>query len=252
MKDLDSLKKAFQNILCQLKLSSLPVAVKFIKQENEIPEGSLRPFKDRGQHYAQCQAFALSRFQCLTVAMLKEDHWCWGPLLGYGLVDHRPALTVPATARQAEILPRLELGEYIGLVCAPVSSAGFLSDIVLIYSNTAQLRQMLMALKYMGEDLVTSQFDAIDSCIYSTVPTLLTGKIRITLPDPGESHRAGAGDDEIILSLPVEKIAPLAEGLERTSAFSPPANLTKNISMVPDFPRPEFYDHLFKVWGLSR
>ena len=121
----------------------------------------------------------------------------------------------------------------------------------MVYSNTAQLRVMLMALKFGGHDLVESLFDPIDSCVYSVVPTFLQRRIRITLPDPGESERAAARDDEIILSLPVEKIQVLVEGLARSKSFSPPANLTRDLTMIPDFPRPEFYKNLFKLWGLE-
>src|SRR3989304_258237 len=70
-----------------LILRTSPIAVKMLEKETDIPEGAVRPKKDRGAHYAQCQAFAMSRRQKLTVAMLKEDNWCFAPLIAYGLVD---------------------------------------------------------------------------------------------------------------------------------------------------------------------
>ena len=61
-----------------LRLQTSPIAVKMLKRESDIPEGALRPKKDKGKHYAQCQAFSLSRRDKITVAMLKEDNWCPG------------------------------------------------------------------------------------------------------------------------------------------------------------------------------
>ena len=70
-----------------LALKTSPLAIKMLKTEDEIPEDALRPKKDRGYHFAQCQAFSVSRYQDRTVAMLKEDNWCWGSLFAYGLID---------------------------------------------------------------------------------------------------------------------------------------------------------------------
>ena len=68
-----------------------PLAVKMLAKEEEIPEDAVRPRRDRGFHLSQCQAFAMSRRQRITVAMLKEDNWCWAPLIGFGLVDPQAA-----------------------------------------------------------------------------------------------------------------------------------------------------------------
>ena len=60
-----------------LRLDSFAIAVKMIQREEEIPAEAVRPKRDRHQHLAQCQAFSLSRRDGETVAMLKEDHWCY-------------------------------------------------------------------------------------------------------------------------------------------------------------------------------
>jgi uncharacterized protein (DUF169 family) len=36
-----------------LRLQTSPIAVKMLKAEADIPDGALRPRKDRGEHYAQ-------------------------------------------------------------------------------------------------------------------------------------------------------------------------------------------------------
>jgi uncharacterized protein (DUF169 family) len=233
-----------------LLLKTSPLAIKMLQKEADIPAEAIRPKRDRGQHLAQCQAFALSRRQGLTVAMLKEDNWCWGPLIAYGLIDPAISENYPAINNQVKILPCFEQGKYIGIVSAPLKKAGFKPDVVLIYSNTAQVRNILMVVKDHEKALVSSIFDPIDSCIYSVVPVMLTGQYRITLPDPGEFQRALAGEDEIIFSVPGEKIQDLAFGLGEFDrlgrGYSRP-----NLEMRPDFPQPEFYRQLFKACGLD-
>jgi uncharacterized protein (DUF169 family) len=178
--------------------------------------------------------------------MLKEDHWCWAPLMGYGLVEnpHDPFVNEHTS------FPCLEYGKYIGIVSAPLKTANFEPDLILIYSNTAQLRSMLSVVKQQEKSMIASEFDPLDSCVFSVVPVLLNGKYRITLPDPGDYERAMAGEDEIILSVPKIKIEGLVLGLRRLEDRKA-GYLHHNMEMRPDFPRPEFYKRLFRQWGLD-
>lgn len=230
-----------------LLLKTSPIAVKMLEKESDIPDGAIRPKRDRGYHLAQCQAFAMTRRQGMTIAMLKEDHWCWAPLLAYGLVEdpHHPIVDALTS------LPRFKLGKYIGMVTAPLKSANFEPDMVLIYSNTAQLREMIGVPKFMEKTTVKSEFDPIDSCVYSVVPVIMNGQYRITLPDPGEYSRAFSGDDEIIFSVPKEKLPGLVEGVKRSAEMKKNADDWSHLLLRPDFPRPDFYKELFKKWGLD-
>jgi uncharacterized protein (DUF169 family) len=243
-----------------LLLRTAPIAVKMLGKEADIPKEAVRPKRDRGYHLAQCQAFALTRRQGETIAMLKEDNWCWAPLIGYGLVEPFDEKTISpmfyivenmkAAKKVAKSFPRFEHGKYIGILTAPLKTASFKPDMVLIYSNTAQLRSLLLAIKYKEGKLVQSEFDPIDSCVYSVVPVIKNGDYRITLPDPGEYERAMTGEDEIILSVPAAKLEELVTGLrffeERKMGYS-----RLNRQMTPDFPQPPFYKELFKMWGLD-
>lgn len=228
-----------------LLLRTSPIAVKMLEKEEDIPEGAVRPKRDRGYYLAQCQAFAMSRRQKATVAMLKEDNWCFAPLIAYGLVDKPddPSLE-PFTS-----FPRMEKDRYIGIVSAPLRTADFEPDLVAIYSNTHQLRSMLLAMKYTERDLLHYHFFP-PVCSYTVVPVMSDGQYTVALPDPGDYERALAGEDEIILSVPRDKmeefISDLKEFEDKRFGY---AHAT--LEMRPDFPRPDFYKRLFKMWGLD-
>jgi uncharacterized protein (DUF169 family) len=230
-----------------LKLKTSPIAVKMLKQEKDIPQGAIRPKRDRGYHLAQCQVFTMSRRQGMTIAMLKEDNWCWAPLLAYGLVEDPQDSFVNAHTS----FPRFEYGKYIGIVTAPLRSANFEPDMAMIYSNTGQLREMISVAKNLEKSTIKSEFDPIDSCAYAIVPVVTQRQYRITLPDPGERARAFAEDDEIIFSVPAEKLAGLAEGVKRSIAMQKNPDDWSHLLLRPDFPRPSFYTDLFRKWGLD-
>jgi len=219
-----------------------------LEKEEDIPEGAIRPKRDRGIHIAQCQAFAMSRRDRLSIAMLKEDNWCFAPLIAYGLVEKPDDPTI--VSEHLVSFPRLEKGKYIGIVSAPLKTANFEPDLVLIYSNTAQLRTMLMPSHWMGKEAVVNCHFYPPSCAYTVVPVLTDGQFVTALPDPGDYERALAGADEIILSVPKRKIIPLTAGLrgldERKQGYT-----SSNYMMQANFPRPEFYKKLFKNWGLD-
>lgn len=250
MTKIEDFNRCGEDLERMLLLKTSPLAVKMLEKEADIPAGAFRPKKDRGYHLAQCQAIALSRRERKAVAMLKEDSWCWAPLIAYGMVDKRGTEDLILPKGQADLMPCFEFGKYIGIVTAPLKSADFEPDVVLVYSNTAQLRNILMAVKNIDGTLVSSQFDPIDSCVYSIVPVMKDGQYRITLPDPGEYERAMAGEDEIIFSIPVDRLERLVEELrksdERNRGYS-----NMYLDMRPDFPQPEFYKKLFEVWGLD-
>jgi uncharacterized protein (DUF169 family) len=226
-------------------LRTSPIAVKMLEKETDIPEGAIRPKRDRGQHIAQCQAFALSRRQRETIAMLKEDNWCFAPLIAYGLVDKPDDPRIEPFTN----FVRFERDKYIGIVSAPLRTANFEPDVVLIYSNTAQMRNLLMPLSFEHKDDV-EYFFFPPACAYQIVPVMSENKYMVTLPDPGDYTRALAGEDEIILSVPKDRMEELMNGLNQFQGgeFS---YISASMFMLPDFPRPEFYQQLFKKWGLD-
>ena len=92
MTALDEFHQYGEDLEKQLILRTSPFAIKMLEKEADIPKEAFRPKKDKGCHLAQCQAFALSRREGKTVAMLKEDHWCPTALMAYGHVPQPESL----------------------------------------------------------------------------------------------------------------------------------------------------------------
>ena len=228
-------------------LRTSPLAVKMLTSESEIPENAYRPKRDDGIHYAQCQAFALSRRDMKTVAMLKEDNWCPAPITAYGL-DERPERPdmVPG---QAFGYYCFEPGKYIGILTAPLKDATFEPDLVLAYPTTNQLRNMLMALDPEDTENLNSRFFA-PSCAFAVVNPIQTQQYWVVLPDPGETARAVADDGEMMFSIPAAKmegyIKRVREMQERFKNFKMDGKL-----MQHDFAQPPHYVEAFKMWGMD-
>lgn len=228
-----------------MRLHTSPIAVKMLEKEADIPEGAVRPWKDRKQHIAQCQAFALTRRQRETIAMLEEDNWCFAPIIAYGYEDKPDDPELQLFLK----FPTFPRDKYIGIVSAPLATANFEPDVVVIYANTTQLRNMLMPLSFQPKDDIDYHFFP-PACAYQVIPVMESGRNVITLPDPGDYMRALAGEDEIVLSVPANKMEELITGLRRMRENEYSFERT-GMYMLHDFPQPPFYQMLFQRWGLS-
>lgn len=244
MTDINICKRYGEDLETHLRLQTSPIAVKMIKNESDIPENALRPKKDEGKHYAQCQAFSLSRRDRLTVVMLKEDNWCPGPVIAYGLV---PPVDPPSTdsVRQYE---GFKHGKYMGIITAPLSNTPFVPDLVIIYCDTNQLRSILLSLKEEEKPLVKSNFFPF-SCAWSVTSPIIHNEYWINLPDPGEYVRALTQAGEMIFSIPAPKLDEFMTGLGAFFKESMFAN--EQMMMQSDFPQPDIYREIFKKWNMK-
>ena len=257
-------QESSKNLVECLGLRNEPIAFKICHDESEIPADAYRPYRDDGIHYAFCQAMTIVKEQGKKIALGKEDHWCWKPLIGFGHVKvekgsdayniclhNNGIMDLKKSAENFDTFPVLPYGSCAAVVMCPVSKMDFTPDLVLVYCDkNTQIRWLFGGIKRLTGRRVISEFDYIDSCIWSTVPAYLANDYRVTFPDPGETERALCPEDEVILSIPGKDFNDVSYHvcLKAKQKASRP---TKNIAMVPDFPRPEFYNKLFEIWGLQ-
>jgi uncharacterized protein (DUF169 family) len=228
-----------------LHLTTSPIAVKMLEREADIPEGAIRPKKDRGYHLAQCQAFAMSRRENAIVAMLKEDNWCPGPVTSYGLMERSDS----PESRKSNTGDRFPYGKYIGILTAPLKTATFEPEVVIMYSDTNQLRNLLLAMKEEERPEVRGYFFPF-SCAHSVVTPVLNGHYAVVLPDPGEYARALTLAGEMMFSIPRDRLRGLVADLKEYQANNPRL-LLENQIMRPDFPQPDLYKKIFAAWGMD-
>jgi uncharacterized protein (DUF169 family) len=244
-----------------LLLRTSPIAVKLIEREEDIPAKAIRPKRDLGHHLALCQGFAMSRRNKATVAMLKEDHWCYLPVIAFGLAEPPDFFMegkaflkwmgdLDAAKKVASNFPHLKYGKYIGSISAPLRSAEFEPDLVVIYCNSNQLRCLLSGLKYKDGYTVTSNLDPSGACLQCTVPAIQTGDCQVTVPCGGDRANALAQDDEMIFTVPLGRMEDLLFGLKRFDEMGS-GYLRFAPQMRPEYPLYEGYVKVGKMIGLD-
>jgi len=243
----------------RLRLKTFPVAVRLLHTEADIPNGATRPLADGGHHLSLCQAFQLSRRAGQAVAMLKEDNWCFEPVVGYGLAEPpeyfmqghnrypRDVATLEAGSHYAHEFPRLEAGKYVGVLSAPLPMTTFEPDLVMIYADSAQLGLLLLGREYKEGYNLKVSLSSHAACVYAIVPAVQTGECQVAVPCRGDHYRAMAGDDEMIFTVPVQRLDDLMAGLRHVNATG--STLPTGYSFFPEYPLPESYEKIAKMMG---
>lgn len=243
-------------------LKSAPLAIKLIN-ENEVPSMCEQPSKD-GKHYALCQALAFSRHTRHHLAMFAEDHWCLWPVINFRLreIDDDDINYVGKAyfIKDPEISIRHFRAEYpyikedlkkTGMAIAPLSTCDFMPDCVMVYCEPSQLRQMLMASKYHTGDITTSAFDTCDSCGAALIPVLNGEKdYNVSIPDAGEYERSLCAEHEMIYTISGKRLEDFI-GAVRDLVSKGFSYKQLAYDIRPDYQRPEFYNNMFKKWGLA-
>ena len=257
LKDMHQWAEEFER---RLRLKTFPLAVKLLEKEEHIHEGAMRPMRDLGYHLPLCQGYAISRREGTLVAMLKEDMWCFEPVVGYGIAEPpqyfldgnnrfpQDVETIEAGSNYAKDFPRLPAGKYIGVVSAPLKAVNFEPDVVIIYCDSAQLSLLLLGREYrVGHDLKCS-LSSHAACVYSVVPVIQTGECRVAIPCRGDHYSAIAGDDELIFTVPTKKLEDLMVGLRYLETTG--SKLPRNYRMKREPELPDSYIKIAKMIGM--
>ena len=243
----------------RLRLKTYPLALKLLQKGTDIPDGAVRPFEDFGYHLSLCQAFQLSRREGQTIAMLKEDMWCFEPVVGYGLAEPPEAFmqghnrypqdvsTLEAGSHYAHEFPRLKVGKYVGVVSAPLEAANYEPDLVMIYGDSAQLNLLLLAREYKEGHNLKCALSSHAACVYAVVPAVQSGKCQVAVPCRGDRYRAMARDDEMIFTVPKQGLEDLMIGLKHVNSTG--SKLPKGYSFQPEYPLPESYEKIARTMG---
>jgi len=261
MAEFDSFQEYGEELERRIRLQSFPLAVKLLKRDIDIPLGAERPLRDWGYHVPLCQGYAVSRKEGTTVAMCKEDMWCFEPVVGYGWVEPpryfleghnrfpEDVKDLEAGRNYAMDFPRLEVGKYMGVVSAPLTRVNFKPDVIMLYCNSAQLGLLLLGREYMDGHDLPCHLSSHAACVYSVAPAITEDRCQVALPCRGDRYYASAGDDEIIFTIPIGKIEDLFTGLRHVEKYN--SRLPKSPRMVREPEREESYEKLSKMVGCA-
>jgi uncharacterized protein (DUF169 family) len=256
----DVLRKYGEEIEKRIRLQTFPLAVKLLGKEADIPNGAERPLKNFGYRINVCQGYAMSRKEGKTLAMFKQDMWCCEPVIGYGwenppryfLEGHnrfpRDVKNLKAGRNYASDFPRLKVGKYTGIVSAPLTMVNFMPDLIMVYCNSEQLSLLLLGREHKNGHDLKCCLSSHAACVYSIVPVIKYGECQVAIPCRGDRYTALAGRDEIIFSVPTEKVGDLLTGLRHVEKYG--CRFPKNPVMGREPERPEGYSEISKMLGM--
>ncbi len=259
MTDLKVYREYGEELEKRVRLKTFSLAVKLLEKEEYIPDGAQRPVRDFGYHLSLCQSYQISRRDGTAMAMLKEDMWCFEPVVGYGLGEP-PAYflegnnrypqdveTLEAGRHYAEEFPRFEVGKYVGVVSAPLRTTNFEPDVVMIYCDPAQLSLLSLGREYKQGYNLKCAISSHAACVYAVVPAVQSGECHIAIPCRGDHYFAAAGDEEMIFTVPKGRLADLIGGLKYVESSG--SKLPHGYMTFPEYPQPGNYEKIAKMMG---
>jgi uncharacterized protein (DUF169 family) len=257
--DFHEYAKEFRNLL---RLKTFPLAVRLLEGGGDIPKSAKRPTKDLGYRLSLCQGFSMSRREKIELAMLKDDMWCFEPIVGLGLAEPPKyfldgynrfpitAKTLEAGSKWARGMPRLEIGKNIGIVFGPLETADFEPDLLITYCDGNQITHLLRAVNCIDGNDIISQLSGHAGCVYATVPVIKTRKYHICSLCRGDRGHAMAQDDEMIFTAPKEKLNDLMEGLKYLADHN--LGLPIKLTLQPEYQFTEPYEKIARMLGVLR
>jgi uncharacterized protein (DUF169 family) len=208
---------------------TFPVAIRILKDKNDIPNGTRTPLKDLKIKMAHCQAQAICRKYGWTIAMTHEDLGCAisGHTYGWELADQEGAVNFMtkmnyAVDRKAAISilqshKTLKPGQCEAVVYSPLERTKIEPDVILIYLNPAQLMRCIHGSTQRTGQPITSTFSGrAASCSEGVLGAFLDQSPKVVIPGNGDRVWATAQDHEMAYALPVSHLKDLAEGLAQT------------------------------------
>src|SRR4030042_2019410 len=191
-----SLKEIEEVMSVTIRHQTHPLAVKFLRQEDKIPEGAKSPVKDFGVPFSLCQALALSRKEGLTIVLDKNSQSCPIALAGLGLVNPEEFLSgkfvlaptnqsLEARKKIAASLPRFPFGKYQQVLIAPIKTAAFDPDVIVFYGSGAQVMRMIQAAVFSSGKALTSTATGSGGCLVPIVASFLEGGWKFAVPGNG-------------------------------------------------------------------
>jgi len=207
-----------------LRLRTYPVAYKKFEKAGEL--ASIPGVTRMDRYFTLCQLPTMVRRNGMTIGVVRGDqinHRCARihglepttdrQLAGEIVYFKNTYFTTEEEAkRQMASYPLIPPGEAI--VLAPLASATFEPDVILVYATPAQMMVLLCALQVKDFERFQFYFIGEGSCADSLAQCYVTGKPAMSLPCYGERSFGAVEDDELLLAIPPRMKDKAIEGLQ--------------------------------------
>ena len=142
-----------------LRMKTLPVGIKFLRKEADLPEKARRPSQLLKKKITICQAMTMARTYGWQMGMAKDDVICILASLAFGFThadDPRKEMAesffesmyksdMEKTVKEVDQMCFLDRGEYQALVISPLGRISMIPDTVILYGNPGQMSRILQA-----------------------------------------------------------------------------------------------------------
>lgn len=244
IKEINRIGKGLNNIL---RLKTTPLGIKFFEKSDNIP----REFQIIDRKMVTCAVLGLSRYYEIPVAITKEftKGICLGPDISLGWGEVPPDFGKMATGMFAENeeeavkvlanMMSLEKGKYEAYAVAPIDSITIEPDIIQIWGNPLQMVELVYANTWHngGERINLSTNGHGGSCYEVLAVPFIKNVITLALADMGDRRHGYAGDDDMIMGVPISKLEVLYDGLVKTQNTLNKVPILYNFDDLP-FPIP--------------
>jgi len=233
---LEAYREAGTELSQRLNLPTSPVAVTYVKKEDDIPKKALRP-SAQGQKWSLCQAFTYARRWGWHVAMTADDNFCVPASAMHHWVDVSAEDFIQSQVEQGwhkdreseqnrynfgqglfqgpkgeERLKKVEA--CVGFVCSPLPKALLEPDTVLVFGDGAHMTHLIHALTYDYKMPVLSSFEGFgETCIKGGMVPFVTGRPQVVIPGMGDRAFSGVQDHELAVGIPAKMIPEVLENL---------------------------------------
>lgn len=247
-----------------LRLQTLPVAARFLKDKAAFPEKTKQPSVALKKRITICMGVTMARVYGWTVGLTREDLICVPAMIMFGFTE---AADQPATLarlfgeinfassaekalKEASSMTRLAKSEYEALLLLPLARATEPPDTVLCYGNPAQIMRLVQAYTYMTGERVAGHFGGKVECDEYLIAPFKTGHPRIAIPGMGDRIFSMTQDHELVFALPGAALEGLVQGLKESGKkIGARYPITFYQNFQPEFPR--IYQELGKEIGVA-
>lgn len=207
----------------QLHLEGSPVAVKFIPNQELVPEGIVQVTGT----IPHCQMVNRARKDGEIFYATKENHSCMGGAYALGLREITPTLkngefyfklgkydSWASCKRTIDRIPHVESGATYATAYAPLEKTPFDPTIVLIITTPKAMLKLAQSSLYLLGGRLNCNLAGIQSvCADASAQVYLSGTVNFSLGCDGSRKYSGIQDHEMVMGIPIEMLPQIAEAL---------------------------------------